>query len=103
MTSPLHCPPLLVALALAWPLGTMAQVAPPAPTMLTPPTQRITDAAIDADHQAYERLQATTSAWTQHKAEQIEVTREMLIELREEIRFAMRSLKVHGFEQAQAA
>ena len=52
---------------------------------------------------AYERLQATTSAWTQHKAEQIEVTREMLIELREEIRFAMRSLKVHGFEQAQAA
>ena len=52
---------------------------------------------------AYERLQATTSAWAQHKAEQIEVTREMLIELREEIRFAMRSLKVQGFPQSAAA
>ena len=56
MTSPLHCPPLLVALALAWPLVATAQTA--APTTLTPPTQRVTDAAIDADHQAYERLQS---------------------------------------------
>ena len=56
MTSPLHCPPLLVALALAWPLVATAQTA--APTTLTPPTQRVTDAAINADHQAYERLQS---------------------------------------------
>ena len=52
---------------------------------------------------AYERLLATTSAWAQHKAEQIEITREMLVELREEIRFAMRSLKFHGFEPQPAS
>ncbi len=52
---------------------------------------------------AYERLQATASAWATHKAEQIEVTREMLVELREEIRFAMRTLKFQGFEGIVAA
>jgi stearoyl-CoA desaturase (delta-9 desaturase) len=51
---------------------------------------------------AYERLQATASEWAQHKAEQIEVTREMIRGLREEIRLAMRSLNFHGFVQAQA-
>ena len=51
----------------------------------------------------YERLQATTSAWAEHKAEQIEVTREMLMELREEIRFAMRSLKFNGSSPLPAA
>ena len=60
------------------------------------------DARVYITH-AYERLQATTSAWTQHKAEQIEVTREMLLELREEIRFAMRSLKLQGFPRPEAA
>ncbi len=52
---------------------------------------------------AYERLLATTSAWAQHKAEQIEVTREMLLELREEIRFAMRTLKEQSFPRIEAA
>ena len=52
---------------------------------------------------AYERLQATASEWARHKAEQIEVTREMIRALREEIRLAMRSLNFHGFVQAQAA
>ena len=52
---------------------------------------------------AYERLQATTSAWAQHKAEQIEVTREMLLELREEIRLAMRTLKARSFSQTEIA
>jgi len=52
---------------------------------------------------AYERLQATASEWARHKAEQIEVSREMIRALREEIRLAMRSLNFHGFVQAQAA
>ena len=51
----------------------------------------------------YERLLATTSAWAQHKAEQIEVTREMLIELREEIRAALRTLSLRAFPGPEAA
>ena len=50
----------------------------------------------------YERLQATTAAWNQRKNEQIEINREMLTELREEIRFAMRSLKFRGLTPAPA-
>ncbi len=49
--------------------------------------------------EAYERLQATAKAWAQHKAEQIEVTREMLAELRAELRNAVSSLKLHGFQE----
>ncbi len=43
---------------------------------------------------AYERLQNVARAWAQHRAEDIEVTREMLIELRREIRAAIRSLRL---------
>lgn len=42
---------------------------------------------------AYERLQATANEWAQFKAAQMEITREMLSELREEIREAVASLK----------
>ena len=48
---------------------------------------------------AYERLQATARAWAQHKAAQIEITREMLAELRQEIRAALSSLNFQGSEE----
>ncbi len=48
---------------------------------------------------AYERLQATARQWAQHRAEQIEVTREMIAQLREELRSAISSLKLHGFQE----
>jgi stearoyl-CoA desaturase (delta-9 desaturase) len=43
---------------------------------------------------AYERLQTVTREWARHRSEEIEVTREMLMELRREIREAMRSLRL---------
>ena len=46
---------------------------------------------------AYERLQATANEWAQFKAAQMEITREMLSELREEIRAAISSLKLREF------
>ena len=52
---------------------------------------------------AYERLLATTRAWAQHKAGQLEVSREMLVELREEIRAALRSLNLRGFPRPESA
>ena len=51
---------------------------------------------------AYERLQITAREWTDHKAEQIEITREMLAELREEIRRAISSLNLHGLDEAES-
>ncbi|MDB6172946.1 MAG: Stearoyl-CoA 9-desaturase [Chthoniobacteraceae bacterium] len=47
---------------------------------------------------AYERLQATAQAWAKHKAEQIEITRDMLAELSKEIRLALSTLQLHGVE-----
>lgn len=64
-------------------------------------SSNLTDDARAYITSTYERLQATTSAWAQHKAEQIEVTREMLMELREEIRIAMRTLQAQSFPQAE--
>ncbi len=43
---------------------------------------------------AYQRLQRIAQQWTQRKAEQLEVTREMLTELRNEIRRATRTLRL---------
>ncbi|MEA3210705.1 MAG: hypothetical protein QOE70_3762 [Chthoniobacter sp.] len=45
---------------------------------------------------AYERLQATTNEWARFKAAQMEITREMLSELREEVRTAVASLKLRN-------
>jgi stearoyl-CoA desaturase (delta-9 desaturase) len=59
----------------------------------------LTDAASAYISTAYHRLQATTQQWTQRKAEQFEVTREMLAELRKEIRAATSTLHLFGFRQ----
>ena len=48
---------------------------------------------------AYERLQATANEWAQFKAAQMEITREMLGELSEEIREAISSLKLRGLDE----
>lgn len=50
---------------------------------------------------AYERLSGITYEWSQHLANDIEVTREMLVELRREIRAAMQSLR--SFDQFNAS
>jgi hypothetical protein len=42
---------------------------------------------------AYHRLQTAAQQWTQRKAEQLEVTRAMLTELRNEIRAATSSIR----------
>jgi stearoyl-CoA desaturase (delta-9 desaturase) len=63
----------------------------------------LTDAAHAYVSHAYERLQATAREWAQHKAEQIEVTRDMIAELREELRLAASSLKFDGLQEAPAA
>jgi stearoyl-CoA desaturase (Delta-9 desaturase) len=54
----------------------------------------LTDAASAYIATAYHRLQETAQQWTQRKAEQFEVTREMLAELRNEIRAAMGVLQL---------
>ncbi|MES2569937.1 MAG: fatty acid desaturase [Verrucomicrobiota bacterium] len=58
----------------------------------------LTDAARAYITSAYERLQATAQAWAKHKAEQIEITRDMLAELSREIRLAVSSLRHHEVE-----
>ena len=47
------------------------------------------------------RLSATASDWSQLVSDEIEVTREMLVELRREIRAAMQSLRL--FDQLDTA
>jgi len=42
---------------------------------------------------AYERLQAVGHEWADRRARDMEITREMLAELRREVRFALRSLR----------
>lgn len=51
----------------------------------------------------YERLQVIAREWTQRKAQQMEVSREMLSELREELRRAMSSLKLRGLQGPEMA
>jgi stearoyl-CoA desaturase (delta-9 desaturase) len=63
----------------------------------------LTDAARAYIASSYERIQETARAWAQHKGEQIEVTREMLADLRDEVRSAMSALKQRGFEEPGAA
>jgi stearoyl-CoA desaturase (delta-9 desaturase) len=48
---------------------------------------------------AYERLQATARAWSEYKTQQMEISREMLAELRDEVRAAISSLKARGFSE----
>jgi len=67
------------------------------------PRPGLTDAASAYISSAYHRLQATAQQWTQRKAEQFEVTREMLTELRREIRNATSTLQLFGSCQREAA
>jgi stearoyl-CoA desaturase (delta-9 desaturase) len=54
----------------------------------------LTDAASAFMRSAYHRLQTTAQQWKQRKAEQLEVTRAMLTELRNEIRAATSSIRL---------
>jgi stearoyl-CoA desaturase (delta-9 desaturase) len=63
----------------------------------------LTETAYAYIHSAYERLQVIAREWTQRRGEQIEVSREMLAELREEVRQAMSSLKLRGMPQPEMA
>ena len=54
----------------------------------------LTDAASAFMRSAYHRLQTTAQQWKQRKAEQLEVTRAMLTELRNEIRAATSSIQL---------
>jgi stearoyl-CoA desaturase (delta-9 desaturase) len=62
----------------------------------------LTEAARAYITSAYERLQATAAEWAQFKATQMEITREMLAELRAEIREAIESLKLRDHQLAPA-
>ena len=46
---------------------------------------------------AYDRLQGAAQRWSEHRAKDLEVTREMLTELRQEIREAMAALRMPDF------
>ena len=63
----------------------------------------LTDAASAYIANAYHRLQATAQHWTQRKAEQFEVTREMLADLRNEIRAATSTLQLFGSRGGELA
>jgi stearoyl-CoA desaturase (Delta-9 desaturase) len=63
----------------------------------------LTDAAAAYIAGAYHRLQATAQRWTLRKAEQFEVTREMLAELRREIRHASSALQLFGSHRRETA
>jgi stearoyl-CoA desaturase (Delta-9 desaturase) len=54
----------------------------------------LTDEASAFIRNAYHRLQTTAQQWTQRKTEQLEATRIMLAELRNEIRAAARSIRL---------
>jgi stearoyl-CoA desaturase (delta-9 desaturase) len=58
----------------------------------------LTDAAREYFANSYARLQATAAEWAQFKEAQMEVTREMLAELREEVRAAIESLRTPEHE-----
>ena len=63
----------------------------------------LTDGARAYFTSAYERLQATATEWAQLKTAQMEITREMMGELREEVRHAIESLKLRDHELARVA
>jgi stearoyl-CoA desaturase (Delta-9 desaturase) len=59
----------------------------------------LTEAAGAYIASVYHRLQETAQHWTERRAEQFEVTREMVSELRNEIRAATRALRLYGLHQ----
>jgi len=63
----------------------------------------LTEAASACVANACHRLQATAQRWAARKAEQLEVTREALTELRDEIRAARRALRLPGLRERQSA
>jgi stearoyl-CoA desaturase (delta-9 desaturase) len=63
----------------------------------------LTEAASACVANARHRLQATAHRWAARKAEQLEVTREALVELRNEIRAAKRALRLPGLRERQSA
>lgn len=63
----------------------------------------LTNAAYAYIASAYHRLQATAQQWTQHKAEQLEVTYKMIAELRYEIRAAASALRLRSSNERQSA
>jgi stearoyl-CoA desaturase (delta-9 desaturase) len=64
-------------------------------------TANLTAAARAYVTSTYERLQATANEWAQFKGAQMEVTREMVAQLRDEIRAAAASLKVRDLGDRQ--
>jgi len=62
----------------------------------------MTDAARAYMSAAYARLQSTATEWAQFKDAQMEITREMLAELRKEVRLAIASLHLPDHEMAAA-
>ena len=63
----------------------------------------LTALALDYVTTAYHRLEAVAQQWTARKAEQLEVTREMLVELRREIRVATSVLRLPVMRTGQLA
>ena len=63
----------------------------------------LTEAASACVANACHRLQAIAQRWAARKAEQLEVTREALTELRDEIRAARRALRLPGLRERQSA
>ncbi len=64
---------------------------------------KLTDPARAYLAEVYARLQKTAAEWAQFKTAQMEITREMIAELRQEVRAAMSSLKLQDFREVQAA
>ena len=62
-------------------------------------SQRIGNAAAAYAARAYDRLQGIAQKWAERKANQLEVTREMLAELHNEIRTATRALRLPGLRE----
>jgi stearoyl-CoA desaturase (Delta-9 desaturase) len=63
----------------------------------------LTALALDYVTSAYHRLEAVAQQWTARRAEQLEVTREMLVELRREIRLATSVLRLPVMRTGQLA
>ena len=62
----------------------------------------LTDAARAYIAQAYARLEVTAAEWARFKDAQMEITREMLMDLRTEVRAAIESLKARNHAVADA-
>ncbi len=63
----------------------------------------LTEATATYIASACHSLRETAQEWTQRKAGQLEVTREMLTSLRNEIRIATKALRLPGLRQRQSA